>query len=508
MSEERSRPLPWGPVIVSFAAFALYVSTMAPGLTWAHYGADGGDLATAVALGSVPHPTGYPTYLLIASLFARLPLRDLHASLNLMSAVTAALATGMIAWVGSRILPGRISPWAGLLAGGVLATSTLFWSQALITEVYALHALAIALLAAWTIAGMDRERGAAWAFAGGLLLGAGLGNHLLVGLILPGILWAMGRPRVRRHVLLWGAGLLVGLLPYASLPIRAHAGMPPNWGGADSWEGFWWLVTGRLYRRYMQIPNFTVLSVRVRQLAALALDQYGWWGLPLAVWGLFVGEGPMLSQYRRLTVWTILAYSGWALMYQVTDWPVYTLPVWILLSVWVAVGVAALAELSRRPWLISLGLLCPIVAGAIHAPQVGLRTDTEAIRTVEQVWAVIPQHALVLVDGDRATFGLGYTHFVLHQRPDVRLVNRTLWAFPWYRRSLNRYYGNLLPSGQDVHLGALVEADAHRPVYLVGDTVPAGVRFAPDGPYYRLQPIPGTGSLAVGRLLRGSARSP
>lgn len=493
---------------VGLGGLALYLTTMAPGLTWAHYGADGGDLAVAVALGSVPHPTGYPTYLLIASLFAHLPWRDLHARLNLMSSVMAALAVGGMTWVGHRVLPSRLTPWPGVLAGSILATSTLFWSQALIAEVYALHALAVVLLTVWTVEGIRGSRTPAWALAGGLLLGLSLGNHVLVGLLLPGIVWAVGPPRARRHLILWAAGLIVGLVPYLWLPLRARVHMPPNWGGADTWEGFWWLVTGRLYRHYMALPALSVIGARARQLAALALDQFGWWGLALTMWGLVAWDGRPLTAYRRLTVWAALVYGTWALMYQVTDWPVYTLPIWILLTPWAAVGIVVLAEWARTPRILLVGLLAPLAAGVVHAPKVDLHADSQAVRTVAQVWQAIPPGALVLVDGDRATFGLGYTHFVLRRRPDVRLVNRTLWAFPWYRKALNRYYGDLLPDGRAVHLGALVDAAPRRPVYLVGDTVPGGVRFAPDGPYYHVQPVPGTGSLAVGRLLHNTAHDP
>ena len=48
---------------------AVYLASLAPGLTWANFGADGGDLIAAAATGGVAHPTGYPFYLLLARLF-------------------------------------------------------------------------------------------------------------------------------------------------------------------------------------------------------------------------------------------------------------------------------------------------------------------------------------------------------------------------------------------------------------------------------------------------------
>ena len=52
----------WPALLAGLGAFALYGLTLAPGLTWAHGGVDGGDLLAAALTAGVPHPTGYPTY--------------------------------------------------------------------------------------------------------------------------------------------------------------------------------------------------------------------------------------------------------------------------------------------------------------------------------------------------------------------------------------------------------------------------------------------------------------
>ena len=50
------------PALVAVALLPIYLTTLAPGLTWANDGADGGDLVTAAATLGVAHPTGYPLY--------------------------------------------------------------------------------------------------------------------------------------------------------------------------------------------------------------------------------------------------------------------------------------------------------------------------------------------------------------------------------------------------------------------------------------------------------------
>ncbi len=57
---------PWNGAAIALLstglAFGLYWFTAASGLTWAHDGADGGDLLAAALTGGVPHPSGYPLY--------------------------------------------------------------------------------------------------------------------------------------------------------------------------------------------------------------------------------------------------------------------------------------------------------------------------------------------------------------------------------------------------------------------------------------------------------------
>ena len=101
------------PLLAGLLALLLYGSTLAPGLTWAHSSADGGDLLAAALVHGVPHPTGYPTYqVLLRAAIALFPGEPARAG-NWLSALSAALATALLADLGRRVLgvagrgPGR-----------------------------------------------------------------------------------------------------------------------------------------------------------------------------------------------------------------------------------------------------------------------------------------------------------------------------------------------------------------------------------------------------------------
>ena len=101
----------WLPAVAGVCALLLYALCLAPGLTWAHDGADGGDLLAAALTHGVPHPTGYPTYqIVLRAAIALFPGEPARAG-NWLSAGCAAAATVLVADLMLRMLPHR--PWRG-----------------------------------------------------------------------------------------------------------------------------------------------------------------------------------------------------------------------------------------------------------------------------------------------------------------------------------------------------------------------------------------------------------
>ena len=84
------------PLFLGVLLLVIYIRTLAPGLTWANGGSDGGDLIAAAATRGIPHPTGYPLYLLLARLFQLLPVGSLAYRTNLMSAVFTTAASLLV----------------------------------------------------------------------------------------------------------------------------------------------------------------------------------------------------------------------------------------------------------------------------------------------------------------------------------------------------------------------------------------------------------------------------
>ena len=92
-------------VLVASTAFVVYAVTLAPGITWENLGGDGGDLLTAAFTWGIPHPSGYPTYLLGLRGFAVVfPFGDEAFRANVFSALLAALSVAFVFLASVRLM--------------------------------------------------------------------------------------------------------------------------------------------------------------------------------------------------------------------------------------------------------------------------------------------------------------------------------------------------------------------------------------------------------------------
>lgn len=482
-----------------------YGATLAPGLSWANGGADGGDLISAAATGGVAHPSGYPTYLLLAGLVQQLPLGSLAFRTNLLSAGATLWAALLVYDLVSRHVKGQ--PWmtrsAALLAGLFFGLAPLVWSQALITEVYALHAWFTLLILRWSVdegappGEQDDRRTDRLAALRGLALGLALGNHLTsllwvpAALLIPAIL---PRPGARtpgkagtrfsgRILLRSGLFGLIGLMVYLVLPLRALASPAINWGNPSSLARLWQLVSGHMYQEYFLQGQPALLWERTRALAALLVAQVGLFGLVLGLLGAVVFFSP--SRLHFLTLWMFLSSALFTVLYAAPDGQVYFIPAVIAFALWIGIGVAGLGQV-RLPkggavwrWgVVGLGCLWVGLAGLAQAPRVDASRDLRAESFGRRVMTEAPEAAIVFATGDRAVFSLWYFHFALKERPDLVVIASDLLFYDWYQESLISTYPALVVPQVFFSPDSLTAANPSRPVCSVQYTQEAEITCA------------------------------
>lgn len=449
----RSRFIP--PVFLIATLMWVYGSTLAPGLTWSHNGADGGDLITATATGGVPHPSGYPLYLLLAGFFQRLPLGPLAFRTNLLSALCMTGAAELLYLLVERFFSNanrQVNALAGLASAFSFGLAPLVWSQAVITEVYALHALFVVLIL-FLCSGLVTELSETKLdYITGLVCSLAIGNHLTSVFLLPLVLfWKRDWKTLWRRIAL----IALGLSSYLILPLRAVNHAPVNWGDASTWSGFLWLVSGRLY----QDELFTLAGLwpRTQTSATLLLEQFGVVGLFLALIGMVAFSPEKRLQWNLL--WVTIVFSAFSIFYGTRDSQVYLLPAFLCFAIWIGIALGRLMNILPRGqfWLASLFAAWLVFSAIQTWPHVDLSRDTQAEQFGESILAQTPQDAILFAKGDEAVFTLWYFHYALGERPDVVVIATDLLHFDWYQETLRATYPALavpgpLPFGETVRL--------------------------------------------------------
>jgi hypothetical protein len=465
----------------------VYLNSMATGLTWANDGSDGGDLITAAATGGVAHPTGYPVYLLFARIFQLLPIGSLAFRTNLMSAFAAVSAALLVYDLVIRFLfpfKGNQNWLAGLASAYAFGLSPLVWSQAVITEVYALHALFVSLILYLSFdcsplhfaqKRLDRLLG--------LTFGLAMGNHITSILLFPVILSSIffRKPALSGEIhsaqkrqsgiysllrrLAW---LGIGLLVYLTLPLRALSQPPVNWGNPLTLDGFGWLVSGKLYQDQLFILTLSSIWLRVQAVAALLIEQFGIPGLVIGLIGLIVFYKS--SHLYRNTIWIVFVFFAFAIVYATRDSFLYLIPAFLCFAIWIGLGLGGLMDISvQRFRQIGMAgglifILYLFILAGCHWHQVDASQDSRAERFGMDVLAQSPANAIVFAKGDKAIFTMWYFHYALRNRPDLVVVATDLLPFDWYQETLHTNYPNLKLPGPFPFAETMAVANSKHPV--------------------------------------------
>ena len=143
-----------GPVAP--ALFALYAATAPRTVALED---DGLFILSSYFLG-IEHPPGYPLFTLIGNLFTYLPFGSVAYRVHLASALFGALTCGVLGSARARSSRGACRRTSRAFALGL---SPVFWSQAIIAEVYTLNTLFFLVLSSGcgVLAGAGAERAAA-----------------------------------------------------------------------------------------------------------------------------------------------------------------------------------------------------------------------------------------------------------------------------------------------------------------------------------------------------------
>ncbi len=462
--KKRSKPRPSAPLISEgkreqyfFLPLTIILAAVAYGLTICPtvYVGDSGELTVASYFLGIPHSPGYPLYCLIGWIFTHLPIgADIAFRLNLMS---AAFSIGTVVVLYLIIYHFTRTPYLSFSISLAYAFSPIFWSQAVVAEVYSLNtfltALALYFLCRWI-----EKRYDIWLFLGAFTSGIAVANHQLSVLLLPtGIymLWLFGKG-LKKSVGFWLTLALlygIGLLVYLYLPIRAAADPPLNWGNPETFGAFLETVfkpAGSQVSQGSRWEHFIyVLYLWTVQFSPVIFTQSGPWPIPIiwafGIWGIYKGISTGWRMARVFILFMILNVAAIIFVsrpsrQEMVIVGVYYLPVFLVFAVFMATGIRewliqflkAFGE-KRRPILLGLVILILVLIPEYqfyqNRPAADRSDDYYARDYGTALLAACPPQAILMVNWDDI-FTLWYLQKVEGLRTDVIPVLADLPIYP------------------------------------------------------------------------------
>ena len=380
----------------------MYWLTLAPGLIGL---VDTPKLQFVGAILGVPHPPGYPLYILLSHGFSHLPFGSLAYRINLMSAVFGAVTVALVFLCGRRAGAGRFASVVGSFG---LACGPLFWSTAVVAEVYTLHT---ALLAAILLSLLSwaHTRSVTTYFAAVGFVALSLGHHTTMLLLGPAfaayVLLIDSHFALRPRRLALTAGVLaLGLVPYGLIAIRTLQEAAFVETPIGSFGDALAAVSARRWQSSVFAFDIsTLLRDRVPFVVARLVREFSWPGT------VAVTSGVLYVLARRRPLAALFVLSGlinavFVLVYDVDEIAVFLLPTVVTGWLCATVFIGEIGPVARRPgWAVPAILAVLLVGWTGWQVQRGYdqsdRSDEyQEIRRFDALFDMLPARSVVVSD--------------------------------------------------------------------------------------------------------------
>jgi hypothetical protein len=428
-----------GPSIVGGVAFVAFLRTLMPGVAFG----DWGEMQTVPYVLGVAHPTGYPTYVLLAAVAELIPIGSVAFRANVLSAGLVATALATVTAIAIRL---DVRPIVAVAVGLALGAVGTVWAAATVAEVNPLHLALIALLLHRALVWEKRLRPLDLAI-GGLLVGLALGNHLLTLFVAPFVvlfvLW-VGRKAIAERpwlLLVAAAAAILGASVYFYIPIAASLNPPLPYNHPTSAESIWFLVSGEQFRGQFDFLGSTGPGKFVAALPALwalLVDRgtavlpllgavglallvgrrpaFGWCLVAILAFGLYVWANYLRLEHYLLVPWLILALGAGVAVE------------WLIGLAETRISGSRAAEPARGAdvgiVLSGLAVIAAVVLGITNLPAADRSDDRSGEDYVTAVFEALPENAAILSEWDGST-PLWHGQHVRGLRPDVLIVDDT-----------------------------------------------------------------------------------
>gem|GEM_PF-3357298 len=439
--------------------FLLYFITLATNVTFE----DSGELITAGYTLSIPHPPGYPLFVLIAKIFSFIPIGNIEFRINLLSALFASLAISIMfitLYNTAKKLklehPEILSSYTVTL----FAISTTVWNIATVTEVYALNLFLFAVqlyLLMKLVESSKKKYFNLFIYISGIALTVHQTSIFM--LLIFGALFVIKKWYKLfsiKDYIIFVFLFLLGFSVYLYLPIRANPLLPLNWGNPSNIKN---LISVILRKQYGTLPgiNLSLHDILFQLRAVNPIYEVYFKSNDLFLFtpiNIILLVGFLFLFYKGIKRvnerYIIFILSSIILLYTLiliilTETPigkiftlkVFIIPAWIGFYFFVTIGLFSLIRKVHFLWLLIFILI--VLNFMPHNNREYKYTSDYA----KNIFKNADYGAIIFTIKDNETFPLWDLIYVKNKRPDLIIINTVILSEQWYLTQIFKKYRDL-----------------------------------------------------------------
>jgi Protein of unknown function (DUF2723) len=457
-------------------AFIVYMMTLNPTVTFM----DSGELAGALYTFGIPHPTGYPLFLILGYVFSHMPIGDSPVyRLNVMSAIFSSIAVVIFFYAvsgslklkesakkmkskdkkhaGTRSLDENSLVLLSFFSALILAFSRTFWSNALSVEVYPLHEVFVSLILLLSVkiyTDINNQNGKLWMWLF-LVLGLSFANHMTTVLLIPGLLYLLylqikAVPAFKKKLFGKVVFVVPGLLMYFVLIVRAASGPFFNWSDPQNFGNLFHHLRGGDFDQ-MMFSSGSVFSINLSRFTGTLPTEFAFISFVLGLVGIVYvfSKNREIFYFLIILALSILIYS---LNYNIRDVQVYFAAFYIIFALFAVFGFKYMLSLitgsknAVKPAaaIVVLGL---IVSGFglyyNFSANDNSRNYVVEDLTLNTVNSLEPNSILISFDWGYSYPASMYYSQVKGVRQDVKTFNVKFFSVGWYLEMVKKYYPDI-----------------------------------------------------------------
>lgn len=419
--------------LVFISVFIIYLTTLAPTVTFI----DSGELITCCKFFYIPHPTGYPLYIILNQMFIILSPLNVALTVNIFSALTAALAASFISLIVSK----KMGFIPAIISALIFSFHPIVWDIANVAEVYALSALLICFYLFLIYINLNR-----YILLIFFLSGLFLGNHLFaISVIIPVFLILLKEYNKKEKRLFPIPFILAlfGISIYLILYFRSFSSPFLDWGGVS--RGLPYLfkhISGKQYQVWMFSQGLSGIVKNLTYLLSLLFKNIFSPLYILSIPGAFYLYKKN-KKFFFILIFSIIINLFNSSLYEIPDISSYLIPTIISLSILSGFGIIIISKklnFKFFPLLLLIITILPILFyyNKFNKQQLYLPEDNaKAILNFLPDSAVFFNNAPGAISWDEVS-PIIYLQEVVNYRKDVLVIDKELLRRSWYIKSLNK----------------------------------------------------------------------